>query len=104
MRNTERGLTNRRRLQLMADYGITPAEYDALLENQGGLCAICRKPETVARDGKVMRMPVDHCHDTGRIRGLLCHRCNRAVGMLGDDPEVLRAAANYLEKGFDYRE
>lgn len=94
--NTERGLTNRRRLQLKADYGITPEQYDALLEKQDGVCAICRKPESAERDGKVMRMPVDHCHHTGRVRGLLCHRCNRAIGLLGDDSEILRSAIRYL--------
>lgn len=98
-RHTERGLTNRRRLQLKQDYGITPEQYADLLAAQNGACAICRKPESVMRAGKVMRLPVDHCHETGRVRGLLCHRCNRAIGLLGDDVEVLRAAIDYLEKG-----
>lgn len=95
-RHTERGLTNRRRLQLKADYGLTPEQYDAMLEAQGGVCALCARPERAKRDGKVMRMPVDHCHETGRVRALLCHACNRAIGLLGEDVELLRRAIDYL--------
>jgi hypothetical protein len=96
------GLTNRRRLQLKADYGLTPEQYDQMLLEQGGVCAICRQPETSERDGKVMRLPVDHCHSTGRVRGLLCHKCNRAIGLLGDNVDLLSRAIDYLKKGCDY--
>lgn len=98
-RNSERGLTNRRRLQLKADYGITPEQYEAMLTAQGGVCAICGQEErTIDPRSKrpYVRLPVDHCHTTGNVRGLLCHRCNRAIGLLGDDPELLRRAADYL--------
>ena len=73
-------------------YGISRAEYDALLERQGGVCAICRKPskETLC---------VDHCHVTGRIRGLLCRKCNFGLGCLADDQATLIAALAYLAHG-----
>jgi Recombination endonuclease VII len=70
-------------------YGISPAEYDALLAKQGGACAICRKRSKG-------RLCVDHCHLTGTIRGLLCHTCNRALGALKDDQASLVAALAYL--------
>lgn len=98
--HTEQGLTNRRRLQLKQDYGLTPEEYDELLAAQGGVCAICRQPETTTdprSQRPYVRLPVDHCHETGRVRGLLCHRCNRAIGLLRDDVDLLRAAIAYLE-------
>lgn len=73
-------------------YGITVAEYDAMHESQGGLCKICQRPE----NGK--RLSVDHCHTTGRVRGLLCAPCNQAIGMLQDSPVILQAAIDYLDK------
>lgn len=76
-------------------YGITRAEFDVLVEKQGNLCAICHGE----RNGPGTVLHVDHCHTTGRVRGLLCSNCNRALGMFGDDPVRLRAAADYLEKG-----
>jgi hypothetical protein len=78
-------------------YGITREEYDALTIKQGGLCAICKGSDP--RRGKSTRLFVDHDHETGRVRGLLCHRCNVALGGFSDDIARLRAAANYLEEG-----
>lgn len=80
---------------LMALYGITVAEYEALLEKQNGLCAICHKPPTGKHNGA--RLNVDHDHETGRIRGLLCYHCNNGLGRFSDDPVVLRRAADYVE-------
>lgn len=80
-------------------YGITSEEYDRLFVEQGGLCAVCRQPET-ARDrlGRVRaRLSVDHNHKTGAVRGLLCHHCNAALGHVNDDIELLRALMAYLE-------
>lgn len=76
---------------LRRKYGMTMAEYDALLERQGGVCAICGRPP---RDD--ISLHVDHEHETGAIRGLLCFRCNNAVGDFDDDPVVLQRAADYL--------
>lgn len=84
--------------QRRAKYGLEPAEYQALLERQGGVCAICRRPETAVLRGRNKALCVDHDHVTDRVRGLLCFRCNLAIGYLSDDPERARAAADYLEK------
>jgi Recombination endonuclease VII len=70
-------------------FGISAAEYDALLAKQGGACAICRRRSKY-------RLCVDHCHLTGRIRGLLCYSCNLALGHLKDDQASLVAALAYL--------
>jgi Recombination endonuclease VII len=71
-------------------YGISQADYDALLAKQGGRCAICRKLP------KNERLCVDHCHLTGMIRGLLCRQCNFGLGSLGEDQRALVAALAYL--------
>lgn len=82
------------RERTLAKYGISGAEYDAMYAAQGGLCAICRQPDRVGIYGEVLA--IDHCHDAGRIRGLLCSNCNRGLGMFLDDPDRLMAAAAYL--------
>src|SRR5499426_1627330 len=69
-------------------YGLTLADYRALQSRQGNACAICRKPARV--------LCIDHCHVTGRVRGLLCFKCNSALGFCNDDPRLLRAALAYL--------
>jgi Autographiviridae endonuclease VII len=81
-----------RRGQLKRLYGISPADYDALLEKQDGVCAICGKPseETLC---------VDHCHATGTIRGLLCRKCNIALGCNEDDPATIITSLAYLGSG-----
>ncbi len=71
-------------------YGITRAEYNVMLDFQGGGCAIC------GCDNGKHRMAVDHDHRSGKIRGLLCHSCNLGIGQFGEDTERLRKAANYL--------
>jgi hypothetical protein len=70
-------------------YGISMADYEAMFERQGGACAICK------RTG--LKLCVDHCHLTGEVRGLLCSRCNSAIGFCSDDPILLQAAADYLQ-------
>jgi hypothetical protein len=75
-------------------FGLTIGDYHALLAAQGGTCAICGSIDP--RNGKG-RFAVDHDHHTGKVRGLLCMHCNAALGLLGDDPARLRAAADYLE-------
>lgn len=75
-------------------YGMAPGEYEARLEAQDGVCAVCSAPQ----DEDLF---VDHCHATGAVRGLLCRQCNTGVGMLGDDPDRLLAAAAYLLRQVD---
>lgn len=75
-------------------YGLPPGWFDTQWEAQGGRCAICSVPFGTDRYRDVAN--VDHCHATGRPRGLLCHLCNRALGLLADDPERLRRAIAYL--------
>lgn len=80
---------------LSRKYGMTVEEYEELLRDQGGVCGICkRKPEDCTTDGR--NLHVDHDHDTGAIRGVLCHNCNIGIGCLQDDPDLLRAALDYL--------
>lgn len=96
--NSARANENRRRWNLQKTYGMSVAEYNALLREQGGVCAICGRDEPNAhgRTGKQFRLSVDHCHETGAVRGLLCQKCNRAIGLLDDDPGLMRKAISYL--------
>lgn len=81
----------------LARFGITPEQYTQMLEAQGGVCAICCQPERGrAKNGRIKKLAVDHDHETGAVRGLLCANCNKGIGNLGDDPERLMAAAAYL--------
>jgi hypothetical protein len=86
----------------IADYklrktkGITLADHAVLLASQGGVCAICRRPESARRNGRPRLMAVDHDHRTGAVRGLLCNACNTALGLFGDDIAVMEAAIAYL--------
>jgi hypothetical protein len=76
----------------VARYGITPDDYATMLELQDGRCAVCKR----VQEGQ--RLAVDHDHVTGKVRGLLCNQCNRGIGLLGDSPELLLSAVNYLRK------
>jgi hypothetical protein len=81
-----------RKRDLRRAYGISLEQYQEMVERQGGLCAICG-----GLPGK-LALAVDHNHETGQVRDLLCPRCNVGMGMLLDDPDLLRAAAAYLER------
>jgi hypothetical protein len=76
-------------------YGITVEEYDALFEVAGNKCGICGTPHT---DKPYGRLNVDHCHETGKVRGVLCSPCNTGLGNLGDDIKSVKLALAYLEK------
>lgn len=98
----ERGMTNEQTARrkdylywrhIKINYGLTPEAWQAMSDAQGGLCALCRKPGRTGRNGK---FDVDHCHDTGRVRGLLCRHCNIALGILGDSPEKMDRVMDYL--------
>lgn len=75
-------------------YGITLAEFDMMFAAQNYRCASCRGSSPMHKRGWV----VDHCHTSERIRAILCHMCNTAIGMARDNPETLRAMADYLER------
>jgi hypothetical protein len=79
---------------LRTKYGFGQSVFDAMFAAQQGKCAICQQPPTRGR-GK--RFHVDHDHQTGKIRGLLCSVCNVSLGGFGDDPNILRRAIGYLE-------
>ncbi len=88
------------RSALKRRFGITQKQYQDMLAVQGGVCAICNKPET-GMDSKrktVIALSVDHDHTTGSIRALLCGDCNRGLGLFGEDPDLLERAAEYLRK------
>lgn len=87
------GLSRNRRYSLKSEFGLTPANYLAIYHRQGGMCANkgcgTSLPEWVA--------PVDHCHRTGAVRGLLCNPCNTALGFAGESAERLKGLAEYSE-------
>ena len=72
-------------------YGITLEDYDTMLEVQNGCCAICKTDDVKGR------FAIDHCHTTGKVRGLLCFDCNTGIGKLKDDPSLLLSAYEYLQ-------
>lgn len=78
---------------LKKKYGITVDEYEELLKVQGSMCAICGSTDSRGWG----RLHVDHCHKTGKVRGILCQGCNTSLGKFGDNPMLLRKAADYLE-------
>jgi recombination endonuclease VII len=79
-----------RRSWLWNTYGITPETYEAMVARQKGRCALCRRRP-------IERLCVDHSHDTRKLRLLLCIPCNTGLGGCGDDPDLLRRSADYLE-------
>ena len=96
----ERNPSYERKKHIRRKYGLTLEALRALEEEQNNLCALCQKPETIRdRSGGIRPLSIDHDHISGEIRGLLCHRCNAALGLLNDSPELLRAAALYVENG-----
>lgn len=86
--------TYNKQVHLRREYGLTLEDYTSLLQKQQGLCAICLQPDP-ARKGSTY-FAVDHCHKTGIIRGLLCSRCNRALGFFKDDPDIMARAITYI--------
>lgn len=91
---------NQIKYHLKRHFNITEAEYMALCEKQYGVCAICKEEETII-DGQtkeVKPLSVDHCHNTGKIRGLLCTKCNLGISYFNHEPYLLRNAALYCEE------
>lgn len=80
--------------RLKKRYGITLDDYNDMLKNQNECCDICKKHKTTWK----IPLNVDHCHTTGKVRGLLCGQCNRGIGIFEDNPDFLENAKKYLEK------
>ena len=80
-------------------YGVTKEEYQQRVQDQDGKCAICKREESARAyvTKKVRALAVDHCHDTGNVRGLLCRACNLGIGHFEDNLEFLKEAVKYLE-------
>lgn len=87
-RNTERGKLSANAARIKHLYGLTPEQVEAMTIVQAGACAICGRTD--------QKLHIDHCHDRGTVRGLLCVGCNHGIGHLGDDPDRMLAAAAYL--------
>lgn len=90
--NREKRIGQNRAWQLHKKYNITEAEYMRMYEQQGGLCKICNA------SSEYKRLAVDHSHNTGKVRGLLCENCNRGLGMFKDEIDLLQNAIAYLAK------
>lgn len=89
-REVHRRSTTKRR------YGLTLEQYDELLLDQNGACAICREPETLTVGGRLRRLAIDHDHSTDTVRGLLCYGCNVSLGHFNDSVPTLERAIRYL--------
>lgn len=93
--NPDKARDIKRRSELKQKYGITTDQFDEMLAAQGGCCAICGT-DTPKGSGT---FHVDHCHTTGKIRGLLCINCNRGLGNFKDSLFFLQQAINYINRG-----
>jgi hypothetical protein len=91
---------------LKRKFGITIEEYNSMLKSQNGVCAICKINETSIRvkNNRHIDLSIDHCHKTGKVRGLLCFKCNSSLGKFKDSIETLQNAIDYLKKSLDNNE
>lgn len=85
-----------RKINLKKKYGITQEHYNLMFEQQGGVCLVCGKPETATYKESVKCLAVDHNHQINKIRGLLCQRCNTALGLLNENPVVIKSLLEYI--------
>lgn len=96
----EKYVSRERNARYMKVYGITLDQYNQMSIDQNHLCLICKQPETSQnnrrKDG-TYNLAVDHCHQTGKVRGLLCGNCNTGLGFLKDSTELLQSAIQYLK-------
>jgi len=100
---TKHGKRAHQSQRLQHVYGITLDDYDRMFAAQDGVCVICSEPETKMWRGHtgraaVTRLCVDHDHDTGKVRELLCDRCNKLLGFARDDIDILTKVINYINK------
>lgn len=92
-RTTDKDRERDRAAKLRREYGLSAEEYEEMLEEQDGECAICHNFCSSGR-----RLAVDHCHSTGKVRGLLCGNCNTGLGKFEDSIERLQRAIEYLQQ------
>lgn len=85
-------------LRFKKNYGISLEDYNNLFEKQNGVCAICLQPEIIVQHNKIMKLSVDHCHDSKKVRGLLCGNCNRGLGHFRDSINLLEKSIEYLKQ------
>lgn len=99
--NAHYARTRKRHLELMRirKFGVNAEQFNEMLKNQNNICAICKKPETVIWKSRneIKPLCIDHCHKTGKVRGLLCAKCNAAIGQFKDSIESLASAIEYLK-------
>jgi hypothetical protein len=96
-RNRDKEVRRKTEAQYVARFGLTLDQRDALLAAQCGLCLICAASIRFCGPGR--GAAVDHCHATGKVRGVLCSTCNRGLGLFKESARVLRRAAVYVSKG-----
>ena len=96
-RNGQRSGRTWQDIHLTRRYGISEQDFHELEQKQGHVCALCKKPEHNGFKGRTT-LCVDHDHETGKVRGLLCNHCNRALGLLYDNVETLQNAIDYLTR------
>lgn len=86
-----------RKSWLKNKYNLSIEQYAEMVQKQNNLCAICGERETALQNGRTRCLSVDHHHGSGRVRGLLCSRCNTAIGSLKEDIQILESAIDYLK-------
>jgi hypothetical protein len=82
--------------RMKKQYGISLEDYKKMSELQKGLCLICKKPELTFLNQTARKLSIDHCHKTGKVRGLLCQKCNMAIGIFSESEDILNSAIKYL--------
>jgi hypothetical protein len=92
---SELGVESSRRAHLKRMFNLTLEDYNKMFEEQNGVCAVCNQPEPSSR---LSFLCVDHCHDSNKIRGLLCSNSNRALGLMKDSVDIVKKAVKYLLK------
>jgi hypothetical protein len=94
-KNRSRILEEKKKRSRMSNYGVSEQDYKVMLSQQDGACAICGKNKNYGGPGNCLQ--IDHCHDKGVVRGLLCSNCNTGLGKFGDDIEIMERAVKYLK-------
>jgi hypothetical protein len=100
LKNKDKVIANSRiqnKKQHLRKFNLTQEDYNRLEIACGNKCSICLGSQTYKIKGQTRRLDIDHCHKTGKVRGLLCSNCNRAIGLLKDDVKVLSQAIEYLK-------